>query len=125
MPKRSKPFFVRWPSARNLKVGLGSPFSVSGWDPDVSQNASDADKSTPNVRLFMFCNGSGYRNPRRRMTGSASGQPPWRHTFEIGKTHQRTQSPITGKPKKRAGREWHNSIIKNRTQMNADYLGKK
>ena len=34
MPKRSKPFFVRWPSARNLKVGLGSPFSVSGWDTD-------------------------------------------------------------------------------------------
>ena len=93
-------------------------------DPDVSQNASDADKSAPNVRRFMFCNGSGYRNPRRRMAGSASGQPPWRRTCEIGKTHQRTQGPITGKPKKRAGREWYNPIIKNRTQMNADYLGK-
>ena len=30
MPKRSKPFFVRWPSARNLKMGLGvSPDSFS------------------------------------------------------------------------------------------------
>ena len=36
MPKRSKPFFVRWPSARNVKVGLGSPFSVSGWDIDFT-----------------------------------------------------------------------------------------
>jgi len=51
-------------------------------------------------------------------------QPAKRLTGEIGKTHQRTQGPITGKPKKRAGREWYNPTIKNRTQMNADYLGK-
>ena len=47
-----------------------------------------------------------------------------RLTGEIGKTHQRTQGPITGKPKKRAGREWDNPITKNQTQMNVDYLGK-
>ena len=65
-------------------------------------------------------------NPRQKNGKEwLMAQPAKRRTGEIGKTHQRTQGPITGKPKKRAGREWYNPIIKNRTQMNADYLGKK
>jgi len=52
-------------------------------------------------------------------------QPANRLTGETGKTHQRTQGPITGKPKKRAERELYNRITKNRSQMNADYLSKK
>ena len=64
-------------------------------------------------------------NPRQKNGKERlMAQPAKRRTGEIDKTHQRTQGPITGKPKKRAGREWYNPTIKNRTQMNADYPGK-
>ena len=63
-------------------------------------------------------------NPRQKNGKERlMAQPAKRLTGEIGKTHQRTQGPITGKPKKRAGREWDNPITKNQTQMNVDYLG--
>ncbi len=52
-------------------------------------------------------------------------QPAKWRAGETGKTHQRTQGPITGKPKKRAGRERYNPITTNWSQMNADYLSKK
>ena len=52
-------------------------------------------------------------------------QPVKRCAGETGKTDQRTQVPITGKPKKQAGRELYNRTTKNLSQMNADYLSKK
>lgn len=53
-------------------------------------------------------------NPRQKKGKERlMAYPANRASGEIVKTHQRTQGPITGKQKKRAGHEWDNSIIKN------------
>ena len=70
-------------------------------DPDVSQNASNADKSAPNVRRFIFVLDLITGNLRQKNGKEwLMAQPAKRRTGETGKTHQRTQDPITGKPKK-------------------------
>jgi len=61
------------------------------------------------------------KNGKKRLMA----QPVKRCAGETGKTDQRTQVPITGKPKKQAGRELYNRTTKNLSQMNADYLSKK